>query len=96
MFELASLKLFNALNLLFRDIVLVHVHQNILDHNDAELGLLPDIIHLLQDVLIRAMNQLLYHRLQQLNGCAPHACIQELSVLMKDQIIGSSIQLLIT
>ena len=54
MLKLTSLQLVHVWQLHLGDIVAVHVHKDIFDHYDAQLHLLPELVHLLQDVLVTA------------------------------------------
>ena len=54
-FELTSLQLLHALKLHFRDIVTVHVHKDILDHNYAHLLVLPYFVDFLQQIILTAV-----------------------------------------
>lgn len=54
MFELTSLQLLHALQLHFGDVVSVHVHEYVLNHDDAHLLILPDFIDLLQQIILTA------------------------------------------
>lgn len=54
MLKLTSLQLVHVWQLHLGDIVAVHVHKDIFDHYDTQLHLLPELVHLLQDVLITA------------------------------------------
>ena len=66
MLELTSLQLVHARKLHLRHIVPVHVHKDVLDHDDAELDLLPELIHALEYVFIGALLETLDHRLKEL------------------------------
>lgn len=54
-FELTSLQLLHALQLHFGDIVSVHVHKDILDHDDAHLLVLPYFVDFLQQIVLTAV-----------------------------------------
>ena len=63
-FELTHLKVFDTWLLNFWNVVTIHVHEDILNHNDIKLLLLPDFIDLFQEVVLTAPDQLLNHRLE--------------------------------
>ena len=50
--KLAGLELLHTWKLHLGDKVSVHVHENVLDHDYAKFFLLPDLIDLLEQVLI--------------------------------------------
>lgn len=54
MFELTSLQLLHALELHLGHVVAVHVHEYVLDHDDAHLLVLPYLIDLLQEIVVAA------------------------------------------
>ena len=47
MFELTSLQLLHALQLHFGHVVAIHVHEYVLNHDYAQLLVLPHLIYLL-------------------------------------------------
>jgi hypothetical protein len=55
MFELTSLQLLHALQLHFGDVVTVHVHKDILNHDYAHLLVLPYFVDFLQQVVLTAV-----------------------------------------
>ena len=61
MLKLTSLQLVHVWQLHLGDIVAVHVHEYILDHYDAQLHLLPELVHLLEDILVTAPQKFLHH-----------------------------------
>lgn len=67
MLKLASLELLHALELHFGNIISVHVHEDIFDHDDAQLLLLPNLICLFKEILIASLGQAFHYRSQQLN-----------------------------
>ena len=54
-FELTSLQLLHALKLHFGHIVTIHVHEDILDHDDAHLLVLPYFVDFLQQIVLTAV-----------------------------------------
>ena len=94
-FELTHLQVLYTRLLHFRDIVPVHVHEDILDHYDVELFLLPDLVDPLEQVVLTVPNDVVYHGLQQLYRGIFYSGIEELSVLVQDQVVGSSVQFLV-
>jgi hypothetical protein len=62
-FELTGLQLVHVEELLLGHVVAVHVHEYVLDHNEAQLHLLPHLVHPLEQVLVTAAEELLDHRL---------------------------------
>ncbi len=57
MFELTGLQVLNTLKLDFGNIVAIHVHKNILNHNDTKTLLLPYFIGGFQEFVIAAPKQ---------------------------------------
>lgn len=55
MFELTSLQLLHALQLHFGDVVTVHVHEDILNHDYAHLLVLPYFVDFLQQIILAAV-----------------------------------------
>lgn len=68
----------------FRDVILVHVHKNVLNHDDAEFLLLPDLIYSSQQVVFTAAKEFIYDWVEQLNGCLLNTVVEQLTVLMQD------------
>lgn len=67
--ELSHLQMLYTRQLHFRHVVLVHVHKNVLDHDDAQLLLLPDLIDPTQEIVFTATEQLLHYGVKKLDGC---------------------------
>ena len=82
MLELTCLQLVHALQFLFWHIVSVHVHQNVLDHNNAHLDLLPSLVHLFKKILITAAEEFINERVQLIDSGVLNSGIEQVSVLV--------------
>ncbi len=95
MFELTSLQLFHALELHLGYVVSVHIHQDVLDHHDTQLLVLPHLIYFLQQVFFIAVKQPFTYRLKQLNGSILDTVVQEVAVLVQYQTVCGTVKLFI-
>lgn len=95
MFELTSLQLFHALELHLGYVVSVHIHQDVLDHHDTQLLVLPHLIYFLQQVFFIAVKQPFTNRLKQLNGSILDTVVQEVAVLVQYQTVCGTVKLFI-
>ncbi len=82
-FELTSLETFHALEFQLGHIVPVHVHQDVLDHDNAQLFLLPDLIHLLQQVFLAATLEFVDYWLQELHRRILDSLVEQIPMLVK-------------
>lgn len=75
-------------------IVLVHVHQDILYHYDTELLLLPNFIDLFEEVFF-SEPELFDDGLQEFDSGGFYSVVEELSMLDKDEVVGSAVEFLV-
>ena len=93
--KLTILHVLNQWQIEFWHIILVHVQQNVTDHNDALLNLLPNSIELSKKLLIVGHFDILTDWLEQLHRGVLHTLIQHLPVLVQNKTVGSTVELLI-
>lgn len=60
MLKLTGLQLIHALELHFGHVVAVHIHEDILDHDDAQFDLLPGIVNLLEELIVSTLKDLIH------------------------------------
>ena len=78
-----------------RHVVLVHVQQDVSDHHDALLDLLPDAVELFEELLVMVALDVLCDRLEQLNSGLLDAVVEHLAVLVQNQRVGGPVQLFV-
>lgn len=65
-------------------VVLVHVQEDVSDHHDALLNLLPDAIELFEELLVMVALDVLSDRLEQLDRGLLDAVVEHLAVLVQN------------
>ena len=93
--ELTVLHVLHEWQVELRDVVLVHVEEDVSDHDDALLDLFPDAVELLQEFFIGCRIDLLGNWFQQFHRGVPHTIVEHLTVLVEDQAVGRTVKLLI-
>ena len=94
-FKLTSLQLLHTLQLHLGNVVAIHIHQYILNHDDAHLLILPYLIDFPEQVILTAVQQLLSDWLKQLHCGILDSAVEELTVLVQNETIGSTVELFI-
>ena len=89
--ELAVLHVLNQGQVELRHVVLIHVEEDVSDHDDALFDLLPNAVEFSQKLLVVILLYVLSNRLQQLNRGVLHAGIEHLTVLVEDKRVGGAV-----
>ena len=95
MFELTGLHVLDSLQFEFGHKVLVHVEQNVLDHDDAELHVGPNSVQHFQKLVIVRVQNLQRNRLKNFNRRGLNVIIKHLSMFVQDEAIGSPVELFV-
>lgn len=93
--ETLSLKMLHALKFYLGNIVSIHVHQDVLYHNDRQFNIFPDLVDFLDKIIITAFAKFGYYWLEQINGSISDTLIKYFSMFMQYQVISSSVKFLI-
>ena len=93
--KLAVLHVFNQWQVELWHVVLVHVEEDVSDHDDVLFDLLPDAIELSQKLLVMLHLDVFSNGLQKLNRGVLDAIVQHLTMLVEHQAISRAVQLLI-
>ena len=94
-FKLTVLHVLNQRQIELRHIILVHVEQDVADHDNALLNLLPNAIELSQELLIVGHFDILSNWLQELNRGVLNAFVEHLSVLVENEAVGGPVELFV-
>ena len=93
--KLTVLHVLNQRQIELRHIILVHVEQDVADHDNALLNLLPNAIELSQELLIVGHFDILSNWLQELNRGVLNAFVEHLSVLVENEAVGGPVELFV-
>jgi len=93
--ELAVLHVLDQGQVELWHVVLIHVEENVPDHDDALFDLLPDSVEFAQKLLVMVAPDVLPYRLQKLHRGVLDAFVEHLSVLVKHEAVGRAVQLLV-
>ena len=94
-FKLTVLHVLNQRQIELRHIILVHVEQDVADHDNALLNLLPNAIELSQELLVVGHFDILSNWLQELNRGVLNAFVEHLSVLVENKAVGGPVELFV-
>jgi hypothetical protein len=74
--ELVDLQVFDRGKLLLGNKVTIHIHQDVFNHDNAELYLLPYLISSVQQVIVLTVGDSLEYWLKQLYCCVLHSVVE--------------------
>ena len=93
--ELTILHILNQGQVELGHVVLVHVQEDVSDHDDALLNLLPDPVELAQELLIVIHFDVLGDRFEKVDRGVFDAVVKHLSMLVEHEGVGGAVQFLV-
>ena len=95
MLELTVLHVLNQWQVELGHIILVHIEQDVADHDYALFYLLPNPVELPQELLVVGHFDILSDWLQELDRRVLDAFVKHLSMLVEDEAVGCPVELLV-
>lgn len=94
--KLTCLHLFNGLQLDLGHVVFIHVQQDVLDHDNTQFLIRPQLIQSLDKVVIRSLEDILSDWLQEFTSRGLDVVVKHLTVLVEDEVVRGTIELFVT
>lgn len=76
----------------FGDVVSIHIHQDVLDHDDTELLTGPDFVDFLQQLVLVAILQFLNDGVEEFDGGVLDSLVEQVSMLVEDEVVSRPVE----